>query len=182
MFFYLFAKYFAAIYLDFSWVDRIVSNLPNFETKFEGYVDKSEHWFSESAADARFERNYYISALETVANCFLIYLTTTVLTRIKPVLDKKAKQNLKLMVALFYCFVFGSCFLQMFHNIELFRRIFNPLYYFWCFPLSFVMTYKSLYLKKIERKMLIPILLFYCYGFFRYLFMRNGETLFLWEM
>lgn len=181
VFFYLFSKYFIANMFDFSWLNRIVNFMPNLDSKFVVYTDNANQWFSESAIESKYARNYFISILETFANCLLIVLTKKALSRASS-LNLQIMQNLELMIVLFYCFVFGSCFLQMFHNIELFRRLFNPLYYFWCFPLSFVLSYKSTLLNKRERLGLIPILIFYIYEYFRYLFMRNGETLFLWDM
>jgi len=180
--FYLFSKYFVSNHFDFSWLEQMFTFLSNSDSKFEHYVETSEYWFTKDAADDIYSRNYFISILESVANCALIYLTAVMLKRMNIDYGNSLKNNYKLIIALFYCYFWGTCFLQVFHNLELFRRIFNPLYYFWCFPLAFVMTNKSQFLTKTEQKMLFPIWIFWGYEYFRYLFMRNGQTLFLWDI
>lgn len=180
--FYLLSKYFVAQIFDFSWLSRLIVFVFSADEKFAGYVNYSNRWFSTDAVNDIYTRNYFVSVLETFANCFLIYLFVSMMSRMKLTCENTTKEKEKFLMALFYCFVFGTTMLQMFHDIELFRRIFEPLYSFWCFPLSFVLTYRSLYLKKFERKMIIPVILFWGYEFFKYLFVRGGKTLFLWDM
>ena len=180
--FYLFSKYFVPNFFDFSWLNQMLTFLSDSDSKFEHYVEASEYWFTNDAVDGIYSRNYFISILESVANCALIYLSTVILKRMDFYYENSLKNNYKLVITLFYCYFWGTCLLQMFHNLELFRRVFNPLYYFWCVPLAFIMTYKSQFLTKTEQKMLIPIWLFWGYEYFRYLFMRNGQTLFLWDI
>ena len=179
---FLLSKYVLHRFVDFSWLNKLIVYFYGANEKFEGYINHADQWFSAEAAKSIYTRNFAVDILETIAICFLIYLTTVTISRMKGLYDCFMNRSGRLMLTIFYCFVFGSCFLQIFHDMELFRRIFDPLYAFWCFPLAFVLTYKSTYLTKKEREMLVLIMLFFVYEFFKYLFMRGGMTLFLWDM
>lgn len=177
---YIFASYVFSKIFDLSSLNVALSFLGGQDEKFSMYVDNADRWFSADAMNEAWERKPIIKVLQTMGDCSLIYLGTKVLTM-------KPKWT---MLSLYNLFVVGAIFSQCFYTIELGRRMGEIMYWFWAFPLAYVLYNRSFLLRNTKRgfpRWVVNIsylaLLFYTYDYLKYIFIRPLEMYhFLWDM
>lgn len=135
------------------------------------YASNADVWFS-GDTNEEWGRHPIIKLLDIVGHCSLFFLMFKIIKR----------ENRKVSFLVFYnIFVIGSCFFQLFFLNEILRRVAEPFHFFWWICLSIVLcNYKNM---KIRFKPLIYLsLTFWIWDYIRYLFLRGGNTMFIWDM
>lgn len=174
---YLLASYYLQKFYDFSYLDGILSFLGEHNDKFSTYTDNADVWFDNDAKNAIYDRNSVVKIIQTLGECSLIYLGYRILQ------VRKNKQ-----ILFFYnLFVIGAIFSQCFYSLEILRRMGDVMYWYWAFPLAYVLYYKkevfTLFKYKVVANLLFLTLLFFGYDYLKYLFMRPlGMYKFIWDM
>ena len=174
---YLLASYYLQNHFDFSYLDGILSFLGEHNDKFSTYTDNADVWFDNDAKNAIYDRNSVVKIIQTLGECSLIYLGYRILQ------VRKNKQ-----ILFFYnLFVIGAIFSQCFYSLEILRRMGDVMYWYWAFPLAYVLYYKkevfTLFKYKVVANLLFLTLLFFGYDYLKYLFMRPlGMYKFIWDM
>lgn len=174
---YIIASYYLQKNFDFSYLDGILSFLGDHNDKYAAYTENAERWFSDDAMESIYDRNPIVKVVQTIGECSLIYLGYKIL-ELKP--DKK-------MMFLYHLFVVGAIFSQCFYSLEILRRMGDIMYWYWAFPLAYVIGNKSLLARNNKRQYIIKammcFLLFYGYDYMKYLFFRTNDMChFLWDL
>lgn len=158
---------------DWAYVNRGLELLGSANSTFGKYTSKAR-FFSEDAFNDDWSRSFGGVIFDMIGNCCLFYLGALIL-------QKKSFPRRYLM--LFNVYVIGTIIDRAFWNFELIRRIFDPMFAFWCFPLSIVLVEKNTIRLMSWQKLILWGLTFFFYDvYFKYLFQRGEMTLFLWDI
>lgn len=158
---------------DWTYINNGLELLGSTNSKFGRYTERSTKFFSDDAFKDDWTRSFGGEIFDIIGNCCLFYLGELIL--IKRAFPKR-------FIVLFNIYVIGTIMDRAFWNFELVRRVFDPMFAFWCFPLSIVFTEKKRNKLKSWQKVLFWGLSFFFYDvYFKYLFQRGNMTLFLWD-
>ena len=171
---YLLATLYLQKNFDFSYLNGVLSFLGEQSDKFSVYTDNADRWFSKDAMESIYDRKPFIKLLQTIGDCSLMYISYHCL---------KIKQDKRIQF-LYNTFVVGAIITQCFYSLEILRRMGEIMYWFWAFPLAYYLYNKK---DKCINTQLINVLsvglLFYCYEYLKYLFLRvNDMYKFLWDL
>lgn len=174
---YIFASYYIQQNFDFSYLNGLLSFLGEHSDKYASYTDNAGMWFSEDAIQEGFKRKPLVKVFQTLGDSSLIYLGYKVLC-----LNKDHK-----MTFLYNTFVCGAIFSQSFYTIELLRRMGDSMYWYWAFPLAYVLCNKECVMSRFRMKVIgqvmMSFLLFYSYDYLKYLLLRENNMFhFLWDL
>lgn len=174
---YLLASYYIQQNFDFSYLDGALSLLGEHNDKFASYTDNAGRWFSEDAIQEGFKRKPLIKVFQTLGDCSLIFLGYKLLHL----------KEIHRMTFLYNTFVFGAIFSQSFYTLELLRRMGDCMYWYWTFPLAYVLCNRTVVVKAFKMqfvgRMMMFFLVFYCYDYLKYLLLRENEMFhFLWDL
>lgn len=174
---YIFASYYIQQNFDFSYLNGLLSFLGEHSDKYASYTDNAGRWFSEDAIQEGFKRKPLVKVFQTLGDCSLIYLGYKVLC-----LNKDHK-----MTFLYNTFVCGAIFSQSFYTVELLRRMGDCMYWYWAFPLAYVLCNKECVMSRFRMKVIgqvmMSFLLFYSYDYLKYLLLRENNMFhFLWDL
>jgi hypothetical protein len=97
-----------------------MSNL-SLDSKFQSYVENSDHWFSAHGISDIYDQSLLAKTLRSLFDVSILYLGN---------ISLKRKPNQK-MVLFYSFFVFGALVYKAFFNLEILRRIADPFYIFW---------------------------------------------------
>lgn len=169
----LFCTFILSKVYDLSYFNTTLEYLAGSNEKLSGYANSFDFWFGSSAANDEYSRKWYILIFELLGHSSLFYLGWKM---IKSVAANKS------VITIFNVYVFGAIFINLFRQIEILNRIGYIFEMWWFFPLGLLIAkYKAMELKAWE-KCLYFFLLFFFYDYMKYLLMRQGMTLFLWDM
>lgn len=169
---YIVVAYYAQSF--FNWeilnplMDAVANNGDDLAAK---YANASSTWFGGNTNE-EWARNPIIKSMETIGHCVLFYLMNKIILR-----NQKGRD-----IILYYnTFIIGSILLQLFFMNELLRRVSEPFHFFWFLVLSIVLCSYSIFKFRWERMSYLA-LLFWCWDYFHYIFMRGENTKFIWDM
>ena len=145
--------------------------------KFSAYTDNADRWFGNDAKENIYDRNPIIKIIQTIGECSLIYLGYYIL---------QLKKNQK-MIFFYNLFICGAIVSQCFYSLEILRRMGDIMYWYWAFPLAYVLYNKKVITTTFKNKLVLDFmmmsLLFYAYEYLKYLFLREpGMYKFLWDL
>lgn len=164
---YLIASFYLQKNFDFSYLNGILSFLGEQNEKFSAYTDNADRWFGNDAKESIYERNPIVKIIQTIGDCSLIYLGNHIL---------QIKKNKKITF-LYNLFVCGAIFSQCFYSLEILRRMGDIMYWYWAFPLAYILSNKKIIANSFNNKLILNLmmlsLLFYAYDYIKYLFSEN---------
>lgn len=174
---YLVASFYLQNNFDFTYLEGLLSFLGDQSDKFSTYTDNADIWFDSESKNAIYDRNSIVKILQTLGECSLIYLGNRAL-HIRE--DKR-------IVFMYNLFVLGAIVSQCFYSLEILRRMGDVMYWYWAFPLAYVLFYRkeifSTFKYRFISSSLYLFLLFYGYDYLKYLFMRTLDMYkFIWDM
>lgn len=168
-----FSSYILPRIYDLSYIMPILNLLGDQNDMFDRYIDTSDKWFSSSAFSSEYVENPIVKAIETVGVSSLLYFGY------KLIKLKKIGQD---AIAMYNFFFIGTVITLGFKLMQMLARVGNNMRCFWFFPIALVLYYrKDLVRNKLEG-ILFFFLIYWLYGFLKYLFMHNGMCLFLWDV
>ena len=174
---YLLASYYLQQNFNFSNLDGLLSFIGEHNEKYASYTDNAGMWFSEDAIREGFKRNSIVKIFQTLGDCSLMYLSYKALC---------LKENQK-MTFLYNIFAFGAIFSQCFYTLEIMRRMGDCMYWYWAFPLAYVLSNRKCIIYSFKTKgmgrFMMCFLLFYSYDYLKYLLLRENNMFhFLWDL
>lgn len=174
---YIIASFYLQKNFDFSYLNGILSFLGDQNDKFSAYTDNADRWFGNDAKENIYDRNPIIKIIQTIGECSLIYLGYYIL---------QLKKNQK-MIFFYNLFICGAIVSQCFYSLEILRRMGDIMYWYWAFPLAYVLYNKKVITTTFKNKLVLDFmmmsLLFYAYEYLKYLFLREpGMYKFLWDL
>ena len=88
----------------------------------------------------------------------------------------------KSLIALYNVYVLGTILYDSFVNYEAINRITRYFYAFWIFPFALILFYRKSFYKESSLQLAYIISFGVFIHFFRYLFLKGDQTLFLWDI
>lgn len=168
----------AALYLstksDTSFLNPILSFLSSQDDKFSQYADKADVWFGKEGYSERYTANFLVKFLNVTSNCAIMYFGYKLLAGLKKI-DKS-------LIALYNVYVLGTILYDSFVNYEAINRITRYFYAFWIFPFALILFYRKSFYKESSLQLAYIISFGVFIHFFRYLFLKGDQTLFLWDI
>ena len=169
----LFSAYFFSEWFDFGWLNPILSQFAGEDERMNTYLENSDVWFSEEGLDDKYTRNPYVLVAEMFGTISLYILGSRVINKYVKGADAYAMYNF---------FVIGTIIQNAFRQLEILNRIGGDFALFWFFPLTLVLFYQKKLCNKFFYKLISFFLLWYAYGYLKYLFMRGDMTKFIWDV
>ena len=168
----------AALYLstksDTSFLNPILSFLSSQDDKFSQYADKADVWFGKEGYSERYTANFLVKFFNVTSNCAIMYLGYKLLAGFKKIG--------KSLITLYNVYVLGTILYDSFVNYEAINRITRYFYAFWIFPFALILFYRKSFYKESSLQLAYIISFGVFIHFFRYLFFKGDQTLFLWDI
>jgi len=170
---YLLCVYVLPKIFDFSILQPILNIFSQHNELASTYAENSSIWFSSEGMNNIYTRNTVIQIIEALGTSSLLYLGYKTICHLKTYQKRNA--------TLFNSFFIGVCILSLFRNLEILNRIGQVLTYFWVFPMSLVLYYKTPKWSKFN-KIACMFLVWFTYEYLKYLlFPYTGKTAFIWD-
>jgi hypothetical protein len=143
-------------------------------SKISSYAENADRWFSADAYEDQYTRNPIVKVFETLGNIALLYFGY------KDIVKTKADAWLK---TFYNMFIVGTLIQKGFMNLEILNRMGGDTMIFWFIPLAHIIKDRKLILKKTNffEKIFLIFLLWWLYGYAKYIFFPKEMTLFLWD-
>lgn len=171
---FLFSSFLFSSIFDLSILNELIQALAGVNNKFYQYAQDSDRWFSQDAVVADAARKSLIKVFQTFGELSLISLGYIIVKKL----------NSFRFTFVYNIYVVGLILDQAFFQMEIMRRLFDPLYWFWFAPVSFVLYYKNYIIRCNKRyRFLYWGLFWFLYEYLKYLFMTPARlNLFLWNI
>lgn len=170
---YLLCVYILPKIFDFSILQPILDIFSKHNELASAYTENSSIWFSHEGMNSIYTRNTVIQIIEALGTSSLLYLGYKTIFHLKTYQKKNA--------TLFNSFFIGICILSLFRNLEILNRIGQVLAYFWIFPISLVLYYKTPKWSSFDKTICIS-LVWFAYEYLKYLlFPHTSKTAFIWD-
>ena len=113
--------------------------------------------------------------LDEVLELYELNSQATIILRVSSKIDKS-------LIALYNVYVLGTILYDSFVNYEAINRITRYFYAFWIFPFALILFYRKSFYKESSLQLAYIISFGVFIHFFRYLFLKGDQTLFLWDI
>lgn len=173
---YIIASYIISNLGDLGFLQPIMDflNSGDSDSKISQYAGNADRWFSADAYDDIYTRNPIVKVFETLGNIALLYFGY------KDIVKTKADTWLK---TFYNMFIVGTLLQKGFMNLEILNRMGGDIMIFWFIPLAHIIKDRKLILKRTNffEKIFLIFLLWWLYGYAKYIFYPQKMTLFLWD-
>lgn len=174
---YIIASYIISNLGDLGFLQPIMDflNSGDSDSKISQYAGNADRWFGADAYEDIYTRNPIVKVFETLGNIALLYFGY------KDIVKTKANAWLK---TFYNMFVVGTLIQKGFMNLEILNRMGGDTMIFWFIPLAHIINDRKLILKKTNffEKIFLIFLLWWIYGYAKYIFFPKEMTLFLWDL
>lgn len=173
---YIIASYIISNLGDLGFLQPIMDflNSGDSDSKISQYAGNADSWFSADAYEDIYTRNPIVKVFETLGNIALLYFGY------KDIVKTKADTWLK---TFYNMFIVGTLLQKGFMNLEILNRMGGDIMIFWFIPLAHIIKDRKLILKRTNffEKIFLIFLLWWLYGYAKYIFYPQKMTLFLWD-
>ena len=173
---YIIASYIISNLGDLGFLQPIMDflNSGDSDSKISQYAGNADSWFSADAYEDIYTRNPIVKVFETLGNIALLYFGY------KDIVKTKADTWLK---TFYNMFIVGTLLQKGFMNLEILNRMGGDIMIFWFIPLAHIIKDRKLILKRTNffEKIFLIFLLWWLYGYAKYIFFPQKMTLFLWD-
>lgn len=173
---YIIASYIISNLGDLGFLQPIMDflNSGDSDSKISQYAGNADRWFSADAYDDIYTRNPIVKVFETLGNIALLYFGYKDIVKIKADTWLKTFYNM---------FIVGTLLQKGFMNLEILNRMGGDIMIFWFIPLAHIIKDRKLILKRTNffEKIFLIFLLWWLYGYAKYIFYPQKMTLFLWD-
>jgi len=173
---YIIASYIISNIGDLGFLQPIMDflNSGDSDSKISQYAGNADRWFSADAYDDIYTRNPIVKVFETLGNIALLYFGYKDIVKIKADTWLKTFYNM---------FIVGTLLQKGFMNLEILNRMGGDIMIFWFIPLAHIIKDRKLILKRTNffEKIFLIFLLWWLYGYAKYIFYPQKMTLFLWD-
>ena len=173
---YIIASYIISNLGDLGFLQPIMDflNSGDSDSKISQYAGNADRWFSADAYEDIYTRNPIVKVFETLGNIALLYFGY------KDIVKTKADTWLK---TFYNMFIVGTLLQKGFMNLEILNRMGGDIMIFWFIPLAHIIKDRKLILKRTNffEKIFLIFLLWWLYGYAKYIFFPQKMTLFLWD-